>query len=113
MISVLAQERLLGAALGGIFMGVIVLEQRKGIYALISENQPQKKAGYELMSTIMQLNYCHRKEICTTGIQTGAQAGLIPPLYAKKPPSDFAHAWNKAVDRTLGPVIVALSSRGW
>ncbi|KAJ8651140.1 hypothetical protein MRB53_004163 [Persea americana] len=85
MISVLAQERLLGAALGGIFMGVIVLEQRKGIYALISENQPQKKAGYE----------------------------LIPPLYANKPPSDFAHAWNKAVDRTLGPVIVALSSRGW
>ncbi|KAL5998373.1 hypothetical protein ACLOJK_009313 [Asimina triloba] len=41
MISVLAQERLLGAALGAIFMGVVVFEQRRGIYGLISQNQPQ------------------------------------------------------------------------
>lgn len=35
------QERLLGAALGSIFMGVLVFEQRKMIYKSIAENQPQ------------------------------------------------------------------------
>nr|DAD26174.1 TPA_asm: hypothetical protein HUJ06_027642 [Nelumbo nucifera] len=43
MISVLAQERFLGAALGSIFTGVVVFEQRRSIYSSISENQFQPK----------------------------------------------------------------------
>ncbi|XP_043692243.1 uncharacterized protein LOC122642731 isoform X2 [Telopea speciosissima] len=49
MISVLAQERLLGAALGSIFTGMIVFEQRRSIYGLISENQPEYKPPQEPM----------------------------------------------------------------
>ncbi|KAK9168833.1 hypothetical protein Syun_000973 [Stephania yunnanensis] len=44
MISVLMQERLLGAALGSIFAGVAVFEQRKSVYSLISENQSPSTA---------------------------------------------------------------------
>ncbi|KAJ8551883.1 hypothetical protein K7X08_028326 [Anisodus acutangulus] len=54
MISILTQERLLGAALGSVLTGVVVLEQRKNIYKSISENQsqttvhiPQKESGIE------------------------------------------------------------------
>ncbi|XP_058101768.1 uncharacterized protein LOC131245965 isoform X2 [Magnolia sinica] len=50
MVSILAQERLLGAALGAIFTGVVVFEQRRSIYSLISQNQPQievQKEGKE------------------------------------------------------------------
>ncbi|XP_077210450.1 zinc finger, C3HC4 type family protein [Tasmannia lanceolata] len=44
MISVVAQERLLGAALGCVFTGLIVFEERKSIYSLISSNQrPQER----------------------------------------------------------------------
>ncbi|KAK9279873.1 hypothetical protein L1049_013556 [Liquidambar formosana] len=41
MISILAQERLLGAALGSIFTGVVVFEQRRHIYGSISDNESQ------------------------------------------------------------------------
>ncbi|KAI3793741.1 hypothetical protein L1987_36363 [Smallanthus sonchifolius] len=40
--SILAQERLLGAALGTVFSGVIIFEQRRDIYRTISQNQPPK-----------------------------------------------------------------------
>ncbi|KAJ4971012.1 hypothetical protein NE237_004111 [Protea cynaroides] len=43
MISVLTQERLLGAALGSIFSGIIVFKQRKSIYSLISENKSHQE----------------------------------------------------------------------
>ncbi|KAK8605092.1 hypothetical protein V6N13_082549 [Hibiscus sabdariffa] len=43
MISVLAQERLLGAALGCAFTGAVVLEQRKRIYDSVSYHQSQMK----------------------------------------------------------------------
>ncbi|KAL8525455.1 hypothetical protein ACS0TY_014897 [Phlomoides rotata] len=43
MISVLAQERLLGAALGTIFTGVVFFEQRKSIYNSIYQSAPQPK----------------------------------------------------------------------
>ncbi|KAI7740799.1 hypothetical protein M8C21_018418 [Ambrosia artemisiifolia] len=42
MISILAQERLLGAALGSVFSGVVIFEQRRDIYTTISQNQPPK-----------------------------------------------------------------------
>ncbi|KAI3520511.1 hypothetical protein L1887_09960 [Cichorium endivia] len=42
MISILAQERLLGAALGSVFAGVIIFEQRRDIYKTIAQNQPAK-----------------------------------------------------------------------
>ncbi|XP_048492160.1 uncharacterized protein LOC104903242 isoform X2 [Beta vulgaris subsp. vulgaris] len=48
MISVLAQERLLGAALGGGLTAVIIFDNRRNIYRTISENnakfgnQPQE-----------------------------------------------------------------------
>ncbi|RVW97314.1 hypothetical protein CK203_025952 [Vitis vinifera] len=35
------------------------------------------------------------------------------PIFGKKSRLEFAHLWNKTVDKTLGPVIAALSSRGW
>ncbi|XP_058101767.1 uncharacterized protein LOC131245965 isoform X1 [Magnolia sinica] len=85
MVSILAQERLLGAALGAIFTGVVVFEQRRSIYSLISQNQPQIEVQKEPREPIPRRNYR----------------------------SEFAHLWNKAVDRTLGPVIVTLSTRGW
>ncbi|KAF8394991.1 hypothetical protein HHK36_018930 [Tetracentron sinense] len=84
MISLLAQERLLGAALGSIFTGIIVFEQRKSIYSLIPEN-PHPEADSQIRE----------------------------PIFGKKSRSEFAHLWNKAVDQTLGPVIVSLSSRRW
>ncbi|KAB1221670.1 hypothetical protein CJ030_MR2G024021 [Morella rubra] len=85
MISVLAQERLLGAALGSIFVGIVVFEQRKSIYKSISDYQ-------SLPAT---------------------QSEVREPVFGKRSRSEFAHVWNKAVDRTFGPVIDSLSSRGW
>ncbi|KAL6499799.1 hypothetical protein OROGR_027709 [Orobanche gracilis] len=41
MISLLAQERLLGAALGSILTGVVILEQRRSIYRSISPSEFQ------------------------------------------------------------------------
>ncbi|KAG7019216.1 hypothetical protein SDJN02_18174, partial [Cucurbita argyrosperma subsp. argyrosperma] len=84
MISILAQERLLGAALGSVFAGVVVFEQRKSIYNSISKNYPP-----------------------TT------QSPMRKPVLAKKYGPEFSHLWNSAVDQTFGPVIQALSSRGW
>ncbi|KAF4392320.1 hypothetical protein G4B88_005279 [Cannabis sativa] len=47
MISVLAQERLLGAALGSIFTGMVVFEQRRSIYKSISDTQPQLNSQFQ------------------------------------------------------------------
>ncbi|KAL6577268.1 hypothetical protein OROMI_011544 [Orobanche minor] len=41
MISVLTQERLLGAALGSILTGVVIFEQRRSIYRSISPSEFQ------------------------------------------------------------------------
>lgn len=35
------------------------------------------------------------------------------PIFIKKTCSEIAHLWNRMVDKTLGPVIESLSSRGW
>ncbi|MFS8011793.1 hypothetical protein Hanom_Chr14g01313261 [Helianthus anomalus] len=51
MISILAQERLLGAALGSIFSGIIIFEQRRDIYRTISDIQPPKSHVKEPVSS--------------------------------------------------------------
>ncbi|CAO2812963.1 unnamed protein product [Amaranthus hypochondriacus] len=85
MISVIAQERLLGFALGSTSMAVIIFENRKRIYRTISEsnaefdNQPQ----------------------------------VNMPISARQSHVEIAHLWNKAVDKTFGTLIASLSSRGW
>ncbi|KAJ0557851.1 hypothetical protein HanIR_Chr07g0329821 [Helianthus annuus] len=50
MISILAQERLLGAALGSVFSGVVVFEQRRDIYNTIAQIQPPKPQVKEPIS---------------------------------------------------------------
>ncbi|KAL6979326.1 hypothetical protein U1Q18_020990 [Sarracenia purpurea var. burkii] len=87
MISILAQERLLGAALGGVFAAAVVFEQRRSIYSSISEIQSQ--------------------------FVTESQSQMTEPVFEKSSHTDFGHLWNKAVDQTLGPIIESLSSRGW
>ncbi|KAK9940140.1 hypothetical protein M0R45_016814 [Rubus argutus] len=85
MISVLAQERLLGAALGSILTGVVVFEQRRSIYNSTSG----------------------------TKRESVAQSQMREPIFGRKSRSEFAHLWNKAVDQTFRPVIESLSSSGW
>ncbi|EEF32089.1 uncharacterized protein LOC8264071 [Ricinus communis] len=82
MISILAQERLLGAAMGSALAGFLVFEQRKRIYESISD--------YPSQSDIHQL-----KE----------------PIFGKQFRSQFALLWNKAVDETFRPVVASLNSR--
>ncbi|XP_051120691.1 uncharacterized protein LOC127244272 [Andrographis paniculata] len=79
MISVLAQERLLGAALGSLLTGAVVFEHRRSIYKSVHKSEPQQ----------------------------------TEPIFGRKYRLKFAHTWNKAVDKTLGPLIESLSSRGW
>ncbi|XP_030447800.1 uncharacterized protein LOC115670629 [Syzygium oleosum] len=85
MISILARERLLGAALGGTLAGAIVLEERKRIYRSVSDDRSR----------------------------LAAHAQTREPIFGREFRSEFAHLWNKSVDRTLRPVIEYLSSRGW
>ncbi|KAK4763500.1 hypothetical protein SAY87_012938 [Trapa incisa] len=85
MISVLAQERLLGAALGSALTATIVFEERRRVYSSISDYQTGGATKYLVKEPISGKNSC----------------------------SELAHLWNRTVDRTLGPIIESLSSRGW
>ncbi|XP_050370527.1 uncharacterized protein LOC126788568 [Argentina anserina] len=85
MISVLAQERLLGAALGCIFTGIVVFEQRRSIYTSIS----------------------------ATKSEPISQSQMREPIFGMKSRSEFAHLWNKAVDRTFQKAIESVTSSGW
>ncbi|KAM3302908.1 hypothetical protein P3S67_013938 [Capsicum chacoense] len=85
MISILAQERLLGAALGTVLTSVVVFEQRKSICKSISENQARFSPHSQ-----------------TTVYVPKEESGI-----------EFAHLWNKAVDQAFGPLIKSLGSRGW
>ncbi|GMI94280.1 hypothetical protein like AT2G28430 [Hibiscus trionum] len=85
MISVLAQERLLGATLGCAFTGTIVFEQRRRIYESVSYYQSQ----------------------------AASQSQMKEPIFGKKSRSEFALQWNKTVDQIFVPVIEAISSRRW
>ncbi|CAD6212930.1 unnamed protein product [Miscanthus lutarioriparius] len=83
MISILAQERLLGFALGSVSMGGFILHQRRAIYRSIAE---------------------------ADGSPYFYQPGEIA---SRSSSTELAHVWNKAVDETLGRLVVYLSSRGW
>ncbi|TXG73854.1 hypothetical protein EZV62_002433 [Acer yangbiense] len=125
MISVLAQERLLGAVLGSAITGIVVFEQRKFIYNSISGTQSQVDSNSQcalvfytqnqmiLINRITrlgnQLKYASHKEI---GYVEAAWIAR-EPIFPKKTRSDFAHLWNKAVDQTFGPLIESVSSRRW
>ncbi|KAL0920365.1 hypothetical protein M5K25_009494 [Dendrobium thyrsiflorum] len=85
MISILAQERLLGAALGFAFVGTIVFEQRRGIYGSIADDKSVQIEKYEPKQIIPWNNFS----------------------------SELAFAWNKAIDGTLGQLVAYLSSRRW
>ncbi|KAF4356415.1 hypothetical protein F8388_013280 [Cannabis sativa] len=85
MISVLAQERLLGAALGSIFTGMVVFEQRRSIYKSISDTQPQLNSQFQVRE----------------------------PIFGKEARSELARMWNKGVDQAFGPAIQYLNSHGW
>ncbi|XP_021635290.2 uncharacterized protein LOC110631685 isoform X2 [Hevea brasiliensis] len=83
MISILAQERLLGTALGIAFVGFVVFEQRKRIYESISADRNQ----------------------------LDAQSQLREPIFGKQFRSQFELMWNKAVDETFRPVVASLNSQ--
>ncbi|KAJ1295140.1 hypothetical protein BS78_01G200700 [Paspalum vaginatum] len=83
MISILAQERLLGFALGSVSMGGFVLHQRRAIYRSLAESD---------------------------GSPYSYQPGGIT---GRRSSTELVHVWNKAVDETLGRLVVYLSSRGW
>ncbi|XVF68586.1 hypothetical protein PTKIN_Ptkin11bG0014000 [Pterospermum kingtungense] len=85
MITVLAQERLLGFTLGCALTGIVVFEQRKRIYESISDHQPQ----------------------------LASQSQVNDSILGKKSGSEFALLWNKAVDQIFVPVIESVSSRRW
>ncbi|KAJ4843561.1 hypothetical protein Tsubulata_007980 [Turnera subulata] len=85
MLSILAQERILGATLGAAFTAFVVSEQRRQIYQTIAANQP---------------HHLH------------SQSQLTEPIFGKQFRSQVQLMWNKAVDETFAPAVAALSSRG-
>ncbi|KAH7542627.1 hypothetical protein FEM48_Zijuj02G0094200 [Ziziphus jujuba var. spinosa] len=108
MISVLAQERLLGAALGCAFTGIVVFEERKSIYRSISDpHSPIRTQSQEFSIRIRILEYLRYDVSSLIFFQ------IKEPIFGKKYRSECAHLWNKAVDQTFRPMIEALSSRGW
>ncbi|CDY62457.1 hypothetical protein BRARA_D01701 [Brassica rapa] len=85
MISILAQERLVGATLGSALTGFIVLEQRKRIHESLALPKSQSMD------------------------QSQVRDGMLGKQYRM----EFASLWNKAVDQTFEPAIEYLSSRKW
>ncbi|KAL3325010.1 hypothetical protein AABB24_038893, partial [Solanum stoloniferum] len=83
MISILTQERLLGAALGAGMASVVVFEQRKSIYKSISENQsrfsPQSQADNSVHSKEgVQHRVCTPMEqSCGSGVWASHQGPWI------------------------------------
>uniref|UniRef100_A0A0D9XKR2 RING-CH-type domain-containing protein n=1 Tax=Leersia perrieri TaxID=77586 RepID=A0A0D9XKR2_9ORYZ len=89
MISILAQERLLGFALGSISMGGFVLHQRRAIYRSLADADADAAAP-------SPVSYYQ-----PSGVSS------------RRGSTELAHVWNKAVDETLGRLVTYLSSRGW
>ncbi|CAH8264012.1 unnamed protein product [Arabidopsis lyrata] len=85
MISILAQERLLGFTLGTALTGFVVFEQRKLIHESVSDPKSQFVD----------------------------QSQVRDRIFGKKYRMEFASLWNKAVDQTFEPAIEYLSSRKW
>ncbi|ESQ51321.1 hypothetical protein EUTSA_v10017488mg [Eutrema salsugineum] len=86
MISILTQERLLGATLGSALTAFVVLEQRKLIHESVSDRQKSQSLD---------------------------QSQVRDRIFGKKYRMEFASLWNKAVDQTFEPAIEYLSSRKW
>ncbi|XP_020595442.1 uncharacterized protein LOC110035540 isoform X2 [Phalaenopsis equestris] len=84
MISILAQERILGAALGSACVGTIVFEQRRGIHGSIADDKSDQIKKFEK--------------------QNPSGKNITP---------DLAIFWNKAIDGTLGQLVAYLSLRRW
>ncbi|KAH7864600.1 hypothetical protein Vadar_031587 [Vaccinium darrowii] len=59
MISILAQERLLGAALGTLFASAVVFEQRRNIYKSISDNQSESRVREPILEKRSYLDFGH------------------------------------------------------
>nr|XP_029120118.1 60S ribosomal protein L44 [Elaeis guineensis] len=59
MISILIQERVLGAALGSVVVGALVLEQRRGIYRSLPDNTFVR---YEVNVPKTKKTYCKNKQ---------------------------------------------------
>ncbi|XP_027909294.1 uncharacterized protein LOC114168607 isoform X2 [Vigna unguiculata] len=57
MISILTQERLLGASLGVVLTGVVVFEQRRYIYSSISQNQSQLSLSTRSENLYLEKNH--------------------------------------------------------
>ncbi|CAL5357057.1 unnamed protein product [Camellia sinensis] len=113
MISVLAQERLLGAALGSVFTGIVVLEQRRRIYKSISDTQSQFTTHSQCVGAFLPKEKEQKKMVLGEPLPKRPRDTMGEPIFEKRSRLDIAHLWNKAVDQTLGPVIESLSSRGW
>ncbi|KAK4408946.1 hypothetical protein Sango_0475600 [Sesamum angolense] len=107
MISVLVQERLLGAALGSILTGVVISEQRKSIYKSISDTQSQ----YAAVSSFIGMSW-----LCLRGLPEQSLSDFKnhprEPIFGRSSHLQIANMWNKSVDKMLGPIIESLSSRG-
>uniref|UniRef100_A0A1J3H9M3 Uncharacterized protein n=1 Tax=Noccaea caerulescens TaxID=107243 RepID=A0A1J3H9M3_NOCCA len=87
MISILAQERLLGATLGSALTGFVILEQRKLIHESVADRKSQ--------SAVDQSQVVRDR------------------IFGKKYRREIESLWNKAVDQTFEPAIAYLSSRKW
>ncbi|KAJ3680236.1 hypothetical protein LUZ60_016514 [Juncus effusus] len=59
MISILAQERLLGATLGAVFGGGVVFHQRRQIYKSLRENDSSSYEPVKITSEKTSLNVAH------------------------------------------------------
>ncbi|KAL1558137.1 hypothetical protein AAHA92_08636 [Salvia divinorum] len=66
MISVLAQERLLGAALGSLLAGVVVFEQRRSIYKSINHYEPQPTEPIFGRKSRQEFTHVWNKSVDTT-----------------------------------------------
>ncbi|CAA7017790.1 unnamed protein product [Microthlaspi erraticum] len=86
MISILAQERLLGATLGSALTGFVILEQRKRIHESVADPKSQSLDQSQVVRD---------------------------RIFGKKYRTEFESLWNKAVNQTFEPAIAYLSSRKW
>ncbi|XP_024379918.1 uncharacterized protein [Physcomitrium patens] len=90
--SILFQERVLGFVMGGLVgAGVSMYDQR------------------EIWKSTAGL-----AEMLSRGTLPAARGiSSPPPILGREARADLAHLWNSAVDRTFGPLIAVISSKGW
>ncbi|KAJ7528569.1 hypothetical protein O6H91_15G008500 [Diphasiastrum complanatum] len=92
MASLLVQERLLGATLG----------MALGLSTLVYERRSFWNSTATLAQTV------------SGGTLVAHPSVQVPnPIFGREAREDLAHAWNRAIDKTLGFLIMDLCSRGW